>query len=148
MSKFFSVQIPLEHRVGRVESSVQIHSRTWKGDFWIFPSTDRHVQSLCLIGITLQKPVLFSSYVIEKGVCYLALCEAGFPKKLAFAYLEDLEGEFSEQYGTKVPSVSRPYSFIEFGEKHLIYVKAQLNTLSLYTLPFKSVGSVRFVFSK
>ena len=44
------------------------------------------------------------------------MCEAGFPRKLAFAYLEDLETEFSEQYGRKVPVVSRPYSFIEFGE--------------------------------
>uniref|UniRef100_A0A673GTA2 Vesicle-trafficking protein SEC22b-B-like n=1 Tax=Sinocyclocheilus rhinocerous TaxID=307959 RepID=A0A673GTA2_9TELE len=56
----------------------------------------------------------FQSYVIEKGVCYLVLCEAGFPKKLAFAYLEDLQAEFHEQHGKKVPTVSRPYSFIEF----------------------------------
>lgn len=49
-------------------------------------------------------------------MCYLVLCEAGFPKKLAFAYLEDLHSEFDEQHGKKVPTVSRPYSFIEFGE--------------------------------
>ncbi|XP_030630310.1 vesicle-trafficking protein SEC22b-A [Chanos chanos] len=53
-------------------------------------------------------------YAIEKGVCYLVLCEAGFPKKLSFAYLEDIETEFNEQYGKKVPKASRPYSFIEF----------------------------------
>lgn len=58
----------------------------------------------------------FQSYVIEKGVCYLVLCEAAFPKKLAFAYLEDLQAEFHEQHGKKVPTVSRPYSFIEFGK--------------------------------
>lgn len=63
--------------------------------------------------------VFSSSYVIEKGVIYLVLCEAGFPKKLAFAYLEDLQAEFHEQHGKKVPSVSRPYSFIEFGQCHL-----------------------------
>lgn len=57
-----------------------------------------------------------SSYCIEKGVCYLVLCEASFPKKLAFAYLEDLQAEFHEQHGKKVPTVSRPYSFIEFGK--------------------------------
>lgn len=45
------------------------------------------------------------------------LCEASFPKKLAFAYLEDLQAEFHEQHGKKVPTVSRPYSFIEFGKK-------------------------------
>ena len=57
-----------------------------------------------------------SSYIIEQGVCYLVLCEATFPKKLAFAYLEDLHSEFDEQYGKKVPTVSRPYCFIEFGK--------------------------------
>ena len=56
------------------------------------------------------------SYFIEKGVCYLVLCEASFPKKLAFAYIEDLQAEFHEQHGKKVPTVSRPYSFIEFGK--------------------------------
>lgn len=61
-----------------------------------------------------------SSYIIEKGVCYLVLCEATFPKKLAFAYLEDLHSEFDEQHGKKVPTVSRPYSFIEFGEVLLL----------------------------
>ena len=46
----------------------------------------------------------------------MVLCEAAFPKKLAFAYLEDLHSEFDEQHGKKVPTVSRPYSFIEFGK--------------------------------
>uniref|UniRef100_A0A8C6MGL9 N-acetylneuraminate pyruvate lyase n=1 Tax=Nothobranchius furzeri TaxID=105023 RepID=A0A8C6MGL9_NOTFU len=58
-------------------------------------------------------PVTFH-YFIEKGVCYLVLCDAGFSKKHAFAYLEDLQAEFHEQHGKKVPTVSRPYSFIEF----------------------------------
>uniref|UniRef100_A0A8C2G9B0 SEC22 homolog B, vesicle trafficking protein b n=1 Tax=Cyprinus carpio TaxID=7962 RepID=A0A8C2G9B0_CYPCA len=61
--------------------------------------------------IDFKITVHFSS---KKGVCYLVLCEAGFPKKLAFAYLEDLQAEFHEQHGKKVPTVSRPYSFIEF----------------------------------
>ncbi|KAL6459315.1 hypothetical protein MHYP_G00327870 [Metynnis hypsauchen] len=63
---------------------------------------------------TLEAGTMAFHYVIEKGVCYLVLCEAGFPKKLAFAYLEDLQAEFHEQHGKKVPTVSRPYSFIEF----------------------------------
>ncbi len=73
----------------------------------------------CIIHSFIHKTFLltsFQSYVIEKGVCYLVLCEAGFPKKLAFAYLEDLQAEFHEQHGKKVPTVSRPYSFIEFGK--------------------------------
>ncbi|ESN90195.1 hypothetical protein HELRODRAFT_90867 [Helobdella robusta] len=53
-------------------------------------------------------------YYVERGVCYLALCEGNFSKRLAFQYLEDLQTEFSSLYGQKVQSVVRPYSFIEF----------------------------------
>ncbi|KAL7984699.1 hypothetical protein Chor_003269, partial [Crotalus horridus] len=63
---------------------------------------------------TLEAGPMTFHYIIEKGVCYLILCEAAFPKKMAFAYLEDLHSEFDEQHGKKVPTVSRPYSFIEF----------------------------------
>lgn len=35
---------------------------------------------------------------------------------MAFAYLEDLHTEFFDQYGRKVATVTRPYSFIEFGK--------------------------------
>lgn len=66
--------------------------------------------------ILITRCLLFYSYVIEKGVCYLVLCEAAYSKKLAFSYLEDLQAEFDEHHGKKVPTVSRPYSFIEFGE--------------------------------
>uniref|UniRef100_A0A8C6WJ00 SEC22 homolog B, vesicle trafficking protein a n=1 Tax=Neogobius melanostomus TaxID=47308 RepID=A0A8C6WJ00_9GOBI len=52
-------------------------------------------------------------YLIQEGVCYLCLCEASFPKKMAFAYLDDLHSKFFDQYGRKVPTVTRPYSFIE-----------------------------------
>lgn len=63
---------------------------------------------------TLEAGVMNFHYLIAQGVCYLSLCEASFPKKLAFAYLEDLHSEFYEQYGRRVPTVTRPYSFIEF----------------------------------
>ncbi|XP_061746630.1 vesicle-trafficking protein SEC22b-A [Nerophis ophidion] len=53
-------------------------------------------------------------YLIAEGVCYLSLCEPSFPKKIVFAYLEDLHSEFFDQYGRRVPTVTRPYSFIEF----------------------------------
>ena len=53
--------------------------------------------------------------MIEHGVCYLTLCEAVYPKKMAFGFLEDLHTEFYDNYGRKVPTVTRPYSFIEFG---------------------------------
>ena len=63
----------------------------------------------------------YCSYFIERGVCYLVLTEKSFSKRLAFTYLEDLQTEFSSQYGGKVDTVSRPYSFIQFGK--ILHVK-------------------------
>ncbi|XP_062259678.1 vesicle-trafficking protein SEC22b-A [Platichthys flesus] len=63
---------------------------------------------------TLEAGDMNFHYVIAQGVCFLTLCEASFPKKIAFAYLEDLHNEFHDQYGKKVAKVTRPYSFIEF----------------------------------
>lgn len=63
---------------------------------------------------TLETGDLNFHYLIAQGVCYLSLCEASFPKKMVFAYLEDLHNEFYDQYGRRVPNVTRPYSFIEF----------------------------------
>ncbi|XP_073348117.1 vesicle-trafficking protein SEC22b-A [Pagrus major] len=63
---------------------------------------------------TLEAGGMNFHYLIAQGVCYLSLCEASFPRKIAFAYLEDLHSEFYDQYGRRVPTVTRPYSFIEF----------------------------------
>uniref|UniRef100_A0A3B4U7B3 SEC22 homolog B, vesicle trafficking protein a n=1 Tax=Seriola dumerili TaxID=41447 RepID=A0A3B4U7B3_SERDU len=63
---------------------------------------------------TLEAGDVNFHYLIAQGICYLSLCEASFPKKMAFAYLENLHNEFYDQYGRKVPRVTRPYSFIEF----------------------------------
>ncbi len=54
-------------------------------------------------------------YLIERGICYLCLSERSYPKKLAFAYLEELEKEFGEKYGSEVGGVARPYAFVKFG---------------------------------
>ncbi|KAG2483484.1 hypothetical protein HYH03_017666 [Edaphochlamys debaryana] len=53
-------------------------------------------------------------YLIDQGVCYLTLTEKGYPKKLAFQYLEELTNEFTRLYGPQVHTVSRPYAFIKF----------------------------------
>mmetsp|Transcript_10130 Transcript_10130/g.25936 ORF Transcript_10130/g.25936 Transcript_10130/m.25936 type:complete len:218 (-) Transcript_10130:65-718(-) len=53
-------------------------------------------------------------YIIEGGVCYLTLAERGYPKKLAYQYLEELQNEFSRLYGTQIETVARPYAFIKF----------------------------------
>uniref|UniRef100_A0A7S0N5R7 Longin domain-containing protein n=1 Tax=Pyramimonas obovata TaxID=1411642 RepID=A0A7S0N5R7_9CHLO len=56
----------------------------------------------------------FLHYLIEGGVCYLTLCERGYPKKLAYQYLEDLQREFWTQNHSQVETVARPYAFIKF----------------------------------
>lgn len=70
---------------------------------------------------------LFFSYLIEHQVCYLILCEKSFSKRLAFSFLEDLQNEFINQYGHKINSITRPYSFIEFG-----ILKFIINSFFLY----------------
>jgi hypothetical protein len=54
-------------------------------------------------------------YLLDGGVCFLTLTEKGYPKKLAFQYLEDLSREFKALYGPQVEGVTRPYAFIKFG---------------------------------
>uniref|UniRef100_A0A7S3VHR9 Uncharacterized protein n=1 Tax=Dunaliella tertiolecta TaxID=3047 RepID=A0A7S3VHR9_DUNTE len=53
-------------------------------------------------------------YLLESGVVFLTLTEKGYPKKLAFQYLEELAREFGRLYGSQVDTVQRPYAFIKF----------------------------------
>jgi len=53
-------------------------------------------------------------YIIEQQSCFLTLTEEHFSKKIAFAFLYDLAQEFHNQYGHKINTATRPYSFIEF----------------------------------
>ncbi|KNC96391.1 uncharacterized protein SPPG_08290 [Spizellomyces punctatus DAOM BR117] len=63
-------------------------------------------------------------YLIEFGVCYLCLCERAYPRKLAFAYLEDIQQEFHEKYGDQVGTVARPYALMKF-DTYIQKVKKQ-----------------------
>lgn len=61
--------------------------------------------------------------MIERGICYLTMCERDYPKRLAFAFLSDLRSEFESHlfaehgdlWEQHVDSVRRPYAFIKFG---------------------------------
>ena len=61
------------------------------------------------------------SYFIDKDVCYLTMCDQQFSKRTAFSYLEDLASQFYAEYGTKINTVARPYSFIEFGNYFFLF---------------------------
>ena len=37
------------------------------------------------------------SYMIENGICYLTLADKGYPKRLAFLYLEEVHQEFVDE---------------------------------------------------
>ena len=49
-------------------------------------------------------------------MCFLTLTEKTFSKRAAFSFLEELSSEFHREFGYKVATATRPYSFIEFGE--------------------------------
>jgi len=53
-------------------------------------------------------------YLTNAGVCYFTLAEKGYPKKLAYQYLEELKREFTTLYHNEIESVARPYAFIKF----------------------------------
>lgn len=64
-------------------------------------------------------------YLVSEGVVYLTLAEKGYPKKLAFQYLEELHKEFTSLYGTQIEGTTRPYAFIRFGMS-CVYCRALL----------------------
>lgn len=64
--------------------------------------------------MTIETGPYVFHYLLENRICYLCLCEKTYSKRLAFSYLEDLATEFQQQYGQRLYTVTRPYSFIEF----------------------------------
>jgi vesicle transport protein SEC22 len=69
-----------------------------------------------------SNPFIFH-YIIEQGICYLALTEKGYPKRLAFLFLEEIHKEFTDylklEYGDDswqrtVETIGRQYAFIKF----------------------------------
>eukprot|EP00596_Hydrurales_sp_CCMP1899_P007681 CAMPEP_0119033658 /NCGR_PEP_ID=MMETSP1177-20130426/714_1 /TAXON_ID=2985 /ORGANISM="Ochromonas sp, Strain CCMP1899" /LENGTH=194 /DNA_ID=CAMNT_0006990571 /DNA_START=260 /DNA_END=841 /DNA_ORIENTATION=+ len=61
-------------------------------------------------------------YLIDNGIVYLILTDKGYPKRLAFLFLEemakefeaDLKAEHGEQWLSIVETVGRQYAFIKF----------------------------------
>ncbi len=54
------------------------------------------------------------SIVMEKGVCYMVLCDKEYSTQLAFKFLDEIKNEFQQIHGGEVDSVERPYAFIKF----------------------------------
>lgn len=49
----------------------------------------------------------------------MCICDANYPRKLAFSYLDELSKEFQTSYGDKIETVNRPYAFMGFGRSRL-----------------------------
>ena len=61
-------------------------------------------------------------YIIENNICYLILTDKGYPKRLAFLFLEEIHKDFiaslredhGEEWYTAVETTGRQYAFIKF----------------------------------
>ncbi|CAL9727803.1 protein transport protein Sec22p [Monosporozyma unispora] len=55
------------------------------------------------------------SYIRKDVVCYFVICEAGYPRNLAFSYLNDVAEEFQHSYANEYGKPTlRPYAFVSF----------------------------------
>ncbi|XP_019194996.1 PREDICTED: 25.3 kDa vesicle transport protein [Ipomoea nil] len=51
--------------------------------------------------------------MVANGVCFMALCDSSYPRKLAFLYLQDLQQEFDKLDRRQMERVVNPYSFLK-----------------------------------
>jgi hypothetical protein len=79
--------------------------------------------------LTVESGKYLFHYILDHGVCFLTLCERGYPKKLAFQYLEELTSEFSRLYGQQVDTITRPYAFIKFGKLPAACIAADMHCM-------------------
>ena len=53
----------------------------------------------------------------------MCICDANYPRKLAFSYLDELSKEFQRSYEGKIDTVTRPYAFMGFGGPYQGYIR-------------------------
>uniref|UniRef100_A0A6A7G7X9 Vesicle-trafficking protein SEC22b n=1 Tax=Hirondellea gigas TaxID=1518452 RepID=A0A6A7G7X9_9CRUS len=63
---------------------------------------------------TIEAQSYFFHYLIEDSVCYITLVDRGYPKQLAFQYLETVQRAFSREHQNEIPRFSRPYGAVNF----------------------------------
>ncbi len=73
-------------------------------------------------------PANLDSYLIVEKVIYMCICDASYPRKLAFSYLDELSKEFQRSYEGKIDTVTRPYAFMGFGESFGSFHELRLDT--------------------
>lgn len=68
------------------------------------------------IRATAERCACYNSYLLMDQVVYLTICDASYPRKLAFSYLDELSKEFQRSYESQITSANRPYCFRGFGK--------------------------------
>jgi len=63
---------------------------------------------------TFEEKDYLYHYIMENGVVYLTIAEKGYPRTLAFQYLEKLQEEFQRWHGADVARYDRPYAAVDF----------------------------------
>lgn len=58
----------------------------------------------------------------KNGVCYLVVCDKAFSKRLAFAFLSEIQKEFETVHGNEVRKIRKPYACMVFGIYLLIHM--------------------------
>jgi vesicle transport protein SEC22 len=86
------------------KASIESGKYTYQYDF----------RSLCTRGSAYADVSL--SYIIDKDLCFICICDKSYPRKLAFTYLSDLSSEFKQTYNDTqyLSPECRPYAFAQF----------------------------------
>lgn len=64
---------------------------------------------------TLESGNYEINYIKKDIIIYLVICESGYPRNLAFSYLNDVSEEFQHSYSNEYGKTNiRPYAFVSF----------------------------------
>ncbi|CAI4046940.1 hypothetical protein SUVZ_12G3030 [Saccharomyces uvarum] len=64
---------------------------------------------------TLESGSFEIHYLKKSMVFYFVICESGYPRNLAFSYLNDIAQEFEHSFANEYPKTTvRPYQFVNF----------------------------------
>ena len=110
----------VQYRVGGLHFPVRWSFTALHGKVYRLYSRQLIVTLLARVVMTC----VLHSYLMQEGVCYLTLADRGFPKRLAFLYLEEVHVGFVEElerdsgsnWRDVITTAARPYAFIKFGE--------------------------------
>ena len=57
----------------------------------------------------------YFALLVRRSLCYAAACDRAFPKRLAFAFLDEIMKEFDTVHAREVAAASKPFAFMQFG---------------------------------